>query len=219
MRTCAAVVLIGGLLTACFAAAKPKAKVDQVEALITKALAAYKAGKAATAIDDLQKAISLMQKSLQKGMAGFLPAAPKGWTAGKIDSTSMSMGTAKDAGAWRQVSRRYTRTSDKLRVTITITNSPQLIQATKAASKMYQSPQMIAMLNRDPNMKVELVSQHGWSGWIVISKGKSAQATALAKGCMLSVSASKDDEAALKAFWKAIDLKGLSAGQTEPVRK
>jgi hypothetical protein len=205
-------VSAGLCVSAALLAGAAKKKPDPVEALIGQGLAKYRAGKTAEAIADLQQAVALMQQSLQKGLAAFFPKAPQGWQAGKVESSAVAAtGTGGEGGSWTQVSRRYTRQADKLAVTVTMTNAPHLIQAQQGLSGMYRNPQMLQTLNRDPNRKVELVQAPGWFGWIIIEKGKRAQAAAFCKGCLLTVEVPKDDEPLLKTFWSAIDLKGLAA--------
>jgi hypothetical protein len=213
MRRMMVTVLVGLCVSAALLAGAAKEKPDPVETLVAQGLARYKAGKTAEAIGDLQQAIALMQQSLQKGLAAFFPEAPQGWQAGKVESSAVAAaGTGGEGGSWTQVSRKYTRQADRLAVTVEMTNSPQLIQAQQGLSSMYRNPQMLQVLNQDPNRKVELVQAPGWFGWIVVEKGKTAQAAAYCKSCLLTVQVPKGDEQVLKTFWNAIDLKGLAAG-------
>ncbi len=219
MRTTVAIGLAMLLVSAAIWAGDAKKKPDVVEALIAKGLAEYRSGKTQEAIADLQKAIAMMQKSLQKGMAAFFPKPPPGWEAGKVESTAMTMGSGEQSGSWTQVTRRYARTKDKVTVTVTMVNAPRLIEAQKSASAAYRNPQMLKMLNRDPKTRIALIDQAGWFGWTVVNKGRSAQASAFSKGCLLTAQAGNDDEQALKAIWNAIDLKALAAAQLKPAPK
>ncbi len=188
----------------------PASGPDPVETLVAGALKLHKQGKTAEAVEQLQQAIALMQKTLQKGLASFFPAAPAGWKAGDIESSAMASATDSGGGSYTQVSRTYTRAADNVTVRISITNSPMLIAAHQAAAQAYANPQMIAAINQSGERKIELVRQEGWFGWIESQEG-SAQAFAACKGCMVTANVSNGELATLKRFWGAIDFKGLAA--------
>ena len=225
LRKPIAVALVLSLSLAVWAAdAKAPAKPDEVESLIAKALAAHKAGKTADAIAALQKAISIMQQSLQKGLAAFFPAPPAGWTAGKIKSQSLSMGSAEQQGSWVQVTRTYTETATKARARMSITNSPQLIQAQKGMAAAFKNPQMLKMMNQNPDTKIDVVERDGFFGWLTINKkSDTAEGHFLGPATMLTIEVRKDDGSRLQTFVKALDLKGLAKATattaTQPVKK
>ena len=181
-----------------------------VETLINKALAAYKEHQTNQAIEYLQKAIGIMQKSMEKGLAACLPKAPPGWTAGKVKSDSVSIGSGDQATTYTQTSQTFTRTSDKLRVTVTFATSPQLIQAHMAMAAAWKNPQMLAMMNRDPDKKIQPIDKNGWNGWVVVEKGRTADVTVVRSGMLVGVKAGKGGEAVAKQFLNAIDLKALA---------
>jgi len=183
---------------------------DPVESLLVKGLAAHKAGKVQDAIAALQEAVLLLQKSQEKGLAKFLPKAPAGWKGGEVESSSGAVGTGEGGATFTTLTQTFTRIEDEVTAAATLSTSNQLIEAHKAMAESYSNPQVLAMMNQDPDVQVKLISQDGWAGWIMVRKGDSAQAMAMSSGCMVSVQLDKPDEAALTALWNTIDLKGLA---------
>lgn len=217
-------ILLQGILSVGLLAAEPAQnktvqQPDDVEKLITSGLKNYKGGNTPQAIADLQKAVALMQKSINQGLAGFFPAVPAGWQTDEIESQALALGSAQGSGSWTMVSRTYTRQADDLRINLAMTNSPDLVANQQAAAEAYRNPMTLQMLNQDPNTKVEIIDQDGWFGWMVTSKGQSASITAFCHGCLLTVEASGDDADAVKTFWNAINLKGLAAAQPASTTK
>ncbi|MHC5052612.1 MAG: hypothetical protein ACYTGK_18630 [Planctomycetota bacterium] len=193
----------------------PKASVEK---LIQEGLEAYKAGKNQEAILKLQKAIGLIQQSAAKGLEAFLPAAPDGWKADPAKSKSGNWGAGEAAVTWTQASCRYIRESDNLKVEVTISDSPQIIQGQMQALKLYQNPQMLQMMNQDPNKKIELIDTDGWKGWKTTDKGKRprTQTMAIYRSVMVMIEVRGDDEGARDAFWSGVDRKGIAAAAAPP---
>jgi len=188
----------------------PKAR---VEALVQEGLKAFRAGKNQAAIQSLQKAIGLIQQSAAKGLVSFLPAPPEGWEADPAKSKSGNWGAGESAIQWTQASRRYRRESDKLKVEVSISDSPQIIQGQMQALKMYQNPQMLQMMNQDPNKKVELIDADGWKGWHTTQKGKRprTQTMAIYESVMVQIEVRGDDDTVRETFWNAVDRKGIAS--------
>lgn len=200
----------------------------EIETLIAKGLAAYKAGKNQQAIELLQQAVAAIQKTQQQGLAGFLPAAPAGWEAGKIDSGSVGAISGEDGQTFNAInlSRKYTRKGEadddkQTQVTVTIHSQKELIAAAKGMGEMYKNPQMVAMMEAEGKTKFAAIDQAGWNGWRIINLGdsKSATATAFYGDLMLTVEINTADGKTLDQFWSAIDLKGLAAAATTKVEK
>jgi len=191
--------------------AKP-AEPASVDSLVQDALQAYKEGRADDAVELLNKAIGVIQEGQQKGLATFMPEPPKGWKADEIEKSSASFGSSGQSQQWIQVTRRYypDKEGSDLHVEITLTNSPQLIQVQEAASQIYRNPQMLQLMNQDPNKKIEVFDQAPWFGWRIIEKGDSANGIAYCKSRMVTVNVSQGDQAALDLFWKAIDFKKMA---------
>ena len=189
-----------------------------VEAKIESALKAYRSGQTGEAMSSLQEAIAMIQKSTEKGLAAFFPKAPEGWDASKLDSQSLSTGGSDNGGgSWTTLSQNFTRKKDPLKVTVTLTNSPQLIQAQKGMLAAFKNPEMLKALNADPNHQVKLIEQSGWVGLRQITKGKGqddkgkGEIAVYSDSCVLTLQVDSDDQAVLDTFWKSIDLKGLAA--------
>lgn len=216
MRLSATIALAGVVLLATAAWAAEKDAPADVEALIQKGLKAYKDGKVRDSVSALQEAIAAMQKSQEKGLAAFFPKAPAGFEAGKIESQSASYGDGASATSYTILKQTFTRASDDVTATVTLTDAPQMIEAQKARAEAYRNPGVMAALNQSPDTKVTLIDQNGWVGWKIISKGHDAQIAAYSGSTLLQVNLSKDDANLLDAFWNAIDLKGLASAQTKP---
>ena len=200
----------------------------EIEALIAKGMAAYKAGKNQQAIEFLQQAVAAIQKGQQQGFAAFLPAAPAGWEAGKIDSGSVGAISGEDGQTYNAInlSRKYTRKGEadedkQTTVTVTIHSQKEMIAAAKGMGEMYKNPQMVAMMEAEGKAKVSAIDQAGWSGWKIINLGdsKNANATAFCGDLMLIVEVNKSDGKVLDQFWSAIDLKGLAGAAATKVEK
>lgn len=204
----------------------PMAKQD-VEALILKGLKAYKDGKNQDAIQALQQAVAAIQKTQQAGMASFLPAAPAGWTAGKVDSGSVGAISSDGGETFSAInlSRKYTKKGgdedSATTVTVTIHSQKELIEAFKGMAETYKNPQMIAMMEQSGKVKMSSIDTAGWTGWkMVSSEGRGeAKANAFCGDLMLMVEVNKADARAMELFWSAIDLKGLAGTATMKVEK
>lgn len=202
--------LIAFSLCLCLAAAVfAAAAADPIEALIAKGLKAYKEGNSQDSIAALQEAILLMQKSKEKDLLACLPKAPAGWEAGKVDSGSTAVGTGEGGMTCTQLSQTFTRKADDARATVTITNSEQLMQAHKAMADAYKNPELVKMMNQDPNTKFKMITQDGWTGWSIIHKDQNAEAVTFSGGYMVNIQISKADEKALDAFWNGTDFKAI----------
>jgi len=204
------VVLAGGLLFAAGLAKEPaKASKAVIESEIAAGLKAFQAGKTQDSIAHLQKAISLMQDVLGGDLARYLPKAPKGWEAGEIKKQSYA-GTGTATATITQITRVYVRTADKVKVRISLTNSPQLIQGQKAALKAFRNPQMLRIINQDPKKQAKLIDRDGWAGWSMIEKGRRAAVTAFSEACALTIRLSQAEADVLEMFLTSTDLKGLA---------
>jgi hypothetical protein len=177
---------------------------------IDQGKAALQADKAQEAIGHLQKAISLIQKTMMSGFAAFLPDVWEGWEAKEPKSTSGSWGSGEDAFQWMQVERQYTRKEDKLRAEIQITSMPQLIMGYRASMQQFKNPMVREMLTKDPDLTVEFIDADGWVGLLQAKKGRNAECTAVHEKIAITIRIRKDDMALLKKFWEAVDRKGLA---------
>ena len=188
-----------------------------VEAKIESALKAYKSGQTGEAMSSLQEAISMIQKSTEKGLAAFFPKAPEGWKASKLDSRSLSTGGSDNSGgSWTTLSQSFTRKKDSLKVTVSLANSPQMIKAQKGIMEAFKSPDILKAMNADPNHQVTLIDQAPWAGLRQITKGKGqgdkckCEIVVYSDSCVLTMQVDSDDQTVLDTFWTSTDLKGLA---------
>jgi len=181
--------------------------------LIDKGRAAVVAGRPNVAVAHLQDAIAKIQAAFTKNLASFLPEPGEGWTAGEPDTNTGSWGSGEGSFQWSHASRDYTRKSDDLRVAVVISNSPQLVRAQKQMAETFKNPQMRAMMERDPDKTIETSEPDGWFVLVLTEKGRSAQVLAFKGKTMVSIDAKRDDAAAVKEIWNAIDRKGLGSAE------
>jgi hypothetical protein len=185
---------------------------EAVVAAIDKGREAFKAGRDQEAIEQLQKAIGLIQAKAMKGLEAFLPTRDaEKWEAGEIDSQSGNWGSGETAFTWSQVQRRYTKkgVEDGPEVTVMITSWPQMIEGQRAMMQMYKDPAMRAMIGQDPNgPKMELIEKDGWVGMITTQNDDCSIVT-LHEKIMVQVQVNKAETDIAKEFWDAMDRKGL----------
>jgi len=182
--------------------ADPKAK---ALGLIDKGRDALAAGRTVEAVEHLQAAIGVIQQMATAGLASFLPEPLAGWTAQEVDTASGTWGAGEGAFQWNQASRRYDRASDKTRAEIQISTSPQLIASQKAAAQIYENPEMLKMLNANPDMTIEAISGGGWVGFITVAKDKNAMAFAIHEKVLVHVSLNRGDLALVKQILGSMD--------------
>lgn len=201
------------LLLALAVAGDPPAEGDEaVLAAIDKGREAFKAGRDQEAIENLQKAIGLIQAKAMKGLAAFLPSRDEAqWEMGEIDSQSGNWGSGETAFTWSQVQRRYTRrgVDDGPEVTVMISNSPQLIEAQRGMVQMLKDPAMRAMMAQaQGGQKIDFVEEGGWLGMITTENDRCNAMVFHAK-VMVQVQVNRGDDKLAKEFWAAIDRDGL----------
>lgn len=197
------------------AAAKPA---DNVEKLILAGLEAHKAGQAARAIDLLQKAITAIQQAIAGGWEYVFPAkAPPGYEAGEIKKQTHAL--AGPAGSSSvQLGQVFTRTKDRVRVRINLTDSPQLIKVHEASARMYNNPKVRAMMTRDGNRTIRGLARGKWVGWAIVDKrGQgSAQAHLTNKVAMITVNVTAAEAETLDLFVGLLNLTGPKPTKKAP---
>jgi len=185
----------------------------KVLAAIDQAREAYKAGKPHDAIDQLQKAIGLIQAEAMKGLATFLPNRDeKECELGEVESQNGNWGSGEQAFQWSQVQRRYTKkgVDDGPEVTVLISNSPQIIEGQRAVLQMFKDPAMRAMMNQgNEGQKIDTIEDGDWFGTLTTQKD-SCTALVLGPKIMVQIESNKGDDKLVKEFWAAIDKKGLA---------
>ena len=118
------VVLAVGLVCGLGVGKEPPKKGAKIDALVASGMKSYKAGKINEAITTFQKVISELQALVTGKLEQYLPTLPPVWVPGKIKSDSIAM-SGQSSAAYSTVRRTYTRTTDKARVDITLTNNKQ----------------------------------------------------------------------------------------------
>ena len=201
-------VVIFVFLATAVSAGDPKA--DALK-LIDQGKAALEADKAQEAIDSLQKAIGIIQKTMATGFAAFLPDLGEEWEAAKPETSAGSFGSGEEAFQWTSLERDYTRKSDKLKVTFTLTSMPQMVMGWRTMMEQLKNPMMREAMSKDPDTKLEFIDADGWVGLLKARKGKSCECTAVHGKVAVVVKFRKDDMALLKKLWEGVDRKGLAA--------
>ncbi len=196
------------------AKAPPADPVKEAVTHIDAGKAALLEGNTEAALDHLQRAIGLIQAGMQKRLEAFMPAAPAGFLKGEVNTNSGSWGSGEQAVQITTVSCDYTREGEDesgMTVGVEFSNSPQIYESMKAMVEMYDSPEFRAAMAANPDMTLEKVEGGGFTGWLTVNKGESAQIVAIAKGLLVQINVSTDDAAVAKTFWAALDHKGLAS--------
>ncbi|NLW87115.1 MAG: hypothetical protein GXY38_09605 [Planctomycetes bacterium] len=177
-----------------------------IQSAVQKAMAQYEEGKVQDAIASLQEAISIMQTSGQKSMAAFFPAAPEGWTKGKVESQSLTSNGLN----FNEITCIYTRSSDSAEVHMQLCNSPQMIETHQAVAEAYKNPQMLAAINQSGQMKISQFSKDGWIGWTKVEPDQGAELVSFNGGNLLSIRCDQSDEGMLKQFVGMMNFKAMA---------
>lgn len=189
-----------------------------VLAAIEKGREAVRAGKPQEAIEQLQKAIGLIQAKAMKNLATFLPVRDdKEWEMGEVDTQQGNWGTGDQSFQWTQVSRRYTKKGAEggPEVTVMISNSPQIVEAQRAMLQMLKDPAMRAMMNQgNQGQKVDVLEDGEWLGMITSDKER-CSANIIHKKVMVQIEAERGDDKLAKEFFAAMDKNGLAAATTK----
>lgn len=135
-----------------FTFAATPASADKVTDAIGKAAAAYKAGKMSTASTELQYALTKIGERLAKAYIATFPAAPDGWRAGRVRSSS---GNAMIRVAGQVISRRYTQQGGRGRLTAQlIVDSPTM----QAFMTLFANPNYARSAGYDP-VKIDGITE------------------------------------------------------------
>lgn len=168
----------------------------------------FSAGNSNKAVDLLQQAISLIQKSMTTSLVNFLPNPPAGWDAGKVEEGAMATNVQGNIQGYH-VSRKYTKKEDKTRVKVEINGSEIFVQGMKERWKS-TTPELLKILNRSPDVQTRIVERDTWKGFVTQRKGKRAEAALFVAGGLLTVEVTPDREEILDQFIGMIDLAGLA---------
>jgi len=180
------------------------------EALIRKALEAYRSEDAQRSIELLQAAIDRIQAESSTGLGARLPAVPEGWKADEPKVSSGVWGGGGQSVQWSTAERVYRK--DDLVVRVSISNSPQLIQPQRAMLGMMSNEQYLKMMNADPERQIQPFERAGFTGWTTVEEGRNANAVALGDGVMIHVDVNRDRKEVLDRFLNGVDFKGATGG-------
>lgn len=115
---------------------------DQVGDLIGRAGEAYRTGELKKTLELLSQAITDLQNQLSSTLAGFLPGEVEGWDRGEpeVSEFSSETGGLVVFGNLFSASVAYTRSAGAGRVTVTLTNQPELTGIARANLQMLENP-------------------------------------------------------------------------------
>ena len=186
-------------------------RAKRIEEYIQKGLAAHRADQPQEAINQLQQALLLLQKSIEKNLAAFLPKPAEGWMAEDPEVQSGMWGAGEQSFQFTTATRSYAREEDGRSVEIVLTNSPQMVEMQGQLIKAFANPQMAAMLGADPDRKVEMFKDEGWEGMLTVEKDGDAQILAVTGDILITIQVDAPDGDLAREFWKAVDRKALAA--------
>ncbi len=132
--------LVLGALALCPAA--PLTYADEVEDLIGNAAEAYRKGDLKNTLQLLSRAITDVQNRLSTTLAGFLPGAVEGWDRGEpeVSEFSSETGGLVVFGNLFSAAVAYTRSEGEGRMTVTLTNQPELTGIARANLQLLENP-------------------------------------------------------------------------------
>jgi hypothetical protein len=189
-----------------------------VLAAIDKGREAFKAGKPQEAIENLQKAIGLIQAKGMRSLATFLPARDeKEWELGEVDTQQGNWGSGEQSFQWTQATRRYVKKNaeDGPEISVMITNSPQMIEPQRAMLQMMRDPAMRAAMNQGKDaQKVDMIEEGEWLGMITTEQDRTT-ALVLHKKAMVQIEVHRGGDKIAREFWAAIDRNGLAAATSK----
>lgn len=183
----------------------------KIEDHIQKGLAAHRANLPQEAINQLQQAVLLLQKSVEKNLAAFLPKPGEGWTADDPEVQSGMWGAGEQGFQFTTATRHYEREEDGRSVEIVLTNSPQMVGMQKQLITAFQNPQMAAALGADPDRKVEMLKEDDWEGMLTVEKDGEAQIIAVTGDILVTINVDAPDGDMARKFWASVDRKALAA--------
>ncbi len=122
--------------------AVPAAFADEVEDLIGGAGEAYDGGNLKLTLELLSRAITDIQNRLSLTLAGFLPGEVEGWERSEpeVSEFSSETGGLVVFGNLFTAGVAYTRTEGEGRVTVKLTNQPELTAIARANMQMLENP-------------------------------------------------------------------------------
>lgn len=122
--------------------AVPLLHADQVDDLISSAGDAYRGGHLKQTLELLSRAITDVQNRLSATLAGFLPGEVEGWDRSEpeVSEFSSETGGLVVFGNLFSAAVAYTRSEGDGRMTVTLTNQPELTGIARANLQMLENP-------------------------------------------------------------------------------
>lgn len=122
--------------------AAPVLIADEVEELIGSAGAAYDSGNMKMTLELLSRAITDIQNKLSQALAGFLPGEVEGWERSEPEMSEFTSETGGLVvfGNLFSAGVEYTRSEGEGRVTVKLTNQPELTTIARANLQMLENP-------------------------------------------------------------------------------
>lgn len=198
--------------------AGPAARADQVEDLIGGAGDAYRGGRLKEALELLGRAITGVQNRLSGTLAGFLPGEVEGWDRGEpeVSEFSSESGGLVVFGNLFSAGVVYTRREGEGRVSVKLTNQPELTGIARANLQMVENPFFREKAAEEAARTGEVVEAYtleplrGIKQW---REGERAGELSLFVGDVLlqAEGTGLEDFAELEAILGAADLEGLAA--------
>ena len=183
--------------------------------LVKKGEKAIDAKDYQAALDYFQQVVGKLQNLVEVAFETFMPDALSGWDAGEIRSQSWAQTTEGYAGNMTNINRVFTRTSDGKKVTVNLSNWPQIVSGLRQSLDAYK--QMEDMMNMDPNTKITFDERDGWTIMrIVDQKRGSTQIQAVGESAMVSVEADYADAKEADQYLRSINLAGIGGAATRP---
>jgi hypothetical protein len=133
-----------------------------------------------------------------------LPRPRPGWTADAVERRSWSGPDAAQAHRMIHARRVYRREADGAVLDLTLTNWPELVEATRAGLDGYR--RMAALLEQDPRRSLRVEERGGWTVLQVTDhEAGTVQMRALAEGYLVGMDLDRDEPAVVDAYLEALD--------------
>ena len=184
MRFSPALVTVAALI------ATPAAA-DEIAETMRRALAAYEAGDATAAAQDLAIATQMLQQQKAQALTGFLPPAPDGWT--RSVDTEMNAGLAMTGGG-TGAAATYEGPEGSFTLTITA-DSPMMM----SFMGLFANPMILQSMGQVSRLGDQMVLQQDADLMTLVDNRILVQATGLPADTMRPVFEAVDF-AALAAF-------------------
>jgi len=203
MRRNIAVIGLLSCLVSCLGVVLAQDEPDprsKIEKMIVDGLAAFRERADDTCVDLLQKAISRINELSATGLGAILPKEfPEEFEADEAKRSTGTWGSGANTVQWRSITQHWTRESDGARITVTASNSPQIVKTSRAGFDIYtRNPQLKAAMAAQG---IEISEKEGF-GIMVSDQNGRPSGQVFGKTLMIQIQLSKGDK---KIVTDAID--------------